>query len=284
MFAEEFLVGLGRGERPDVLHLLAAVGGAHGVVVEDVFALPVLGGPEEGLGGVGEVAAGEVGRRVGFLPRDLVEQLHAKLLHGVADGEDDMMRAADPEGAVGFEEGLAAAEPLGVEVVVLGGAAGFVPGALVHLHHPAGVAGDAAVGEEVGRVGEDEVEDALRVAFEQVVHDLEAVAVVEPEAAGVVAVSELARLQDVGTLADDAVLGAPDVVVRRIVRQRGLLRSAGSLNRVGVNAGHLGGACSLGFPRHALIGSIRGGKGSRHFSGDEGRKTKDEGQHRKAGP
>lgn len=37
------------------------------------------------------------------------------------------------------------------------GAAGFVPGALVDADHAPGVAGDAAVGEEVGRVGEDEV-------------------------------------------------------------------------------------------------------------------------------
>jgi len=37
------------------------------------------------------------------------------------------------------------------------GAAGFVPIAFVDGNHFAGVAGDAAVGEEVGRVGEDEV-------------------------------------------------------------------------------------------------------------------------------
>jgi hypothetical protein len=37
-------------------------------------------------------------------------------------------------------------------------AAGFVPGAFVDADHAPGVAGDAAVGEEVGRVGEDEVD------------------------------------------------------------------------------------------------------------------------------
>ena len=38
------------------------------------------------------------------------------------------------------------------------GAAGFVPIAFIDGDHFAGVAGDAAVGEEVGRVGEDEVD------------------------------------------------------------------------------------------------------------------------------
>ena len=37
------------------------------------------------------------------------------------------------------------------------GALRFVPFAFVDADHFAGVAGDAAVGEEVGRVGEDEV-------------------------------------------------------------------------------------------------------------------------------
>lgn len=37
------------------------------------------------------------------------------------------------------------------------GAAGAVPFAFVDADHAAGLAGDAAVGEEIGRIGEDEV-------------------------------------------------------------------------------------------------------------------------------
>ena len=40
--------------------------------------------------------------------------------------------------------------------------AGFVPITFVDGDHFAGVAGDAAVGEEVGRVGEDEVDGIFR--------------------------------------------------------------------------------------------------------------------------
>ena len=43
-----------------------------------------------------------------------------------------------------------------VEFVIGAGAAGFVPFAFVDADHFAGVAGDAAVGEELGRLGEDE--------------------------------------------------------------------------------------------------------------------------------
>src|SRR5579862_4453438 len=48
----------------------------------------------------------------------------------------------------------------------------FVPLAFIDTDHAAGVAGDAVVGEEVGRVGEDEVDAACRDGGE----DVEAVA------------------------------------------------------------------------------------------------------------
>jgi len=59
------------------------------------------------------------------------------------------------------------------------------------------VAGDAAVGEEVGRVGEDGVEAAGGEAGVEGVEDFEAVALVEPDAGGVVAVGEVEGLEGV---------------------------------------------------------------------------------------
>jgi len=56
-------------------------------------------------------------------------------------------------------------------------AAGFVPFAFIDGDHFAGVAGDAAVGEEVGRIGEDEVDGIHRDRGE----DFEAVAEVDAE-------------------------------------------------------------------------------------------------------
>lgn len=197
LFAVEFFLRAGGGEAPDGFHLLAAVLGAHGGVVKGVFAEGVFGGPEEGFGAVGEVAAGEVGGRVGFFPDDVVEDFEAELLHGEADGVDDVVGAGDPEGAVGFEGALAAFEPGTVEFVVEFGALGFVPLAFVDADHAAGVAGDAAVGEEVGRVGEDGVEAAGGEAGVEGVEDFEAVALVEPDAGGVVAVGEVEGLEGV---------------------------------------------------------------------------------------
>ena len=63
---------------------------------------------------------------------------------------------------LGFEEALRGGEPGAVEFVIGVRAFGFVPIAFVDGDHFAGVAGDAAVGEEVGRVGEDEVDGGRR--------------------------------------------------------------------------------------------------------------------------
>ena len=86
---------------------LAAIGFLHELVVESVAGLFVFGGPDDCLGGVGEIAAGEVGRRVGLDPGDVVEEFKIELLHSEADAVDDVGGAGDPDGAVGFEDALA---------------------------------------------------------------------------------------------------------------------------------------------------------------------------------
>ena len=69
----------------------------------------------------------------------------------------------------------------------------FVPIAFVDGDHFAGVAGDAAVGEEVGRVGEDEVDGG----FGEFLHEVEAVGLVDAEVVfGVVEGQK--RLQGIG--------------------------------------------------------------------------------------
>lgn len=102
MLAEALFPLLGGTDFPDGLHLLAAIGFLHELVVEGVAGLFVSGGPDDGFGGVGEIAAGEIGRRIGLNPGNVVEELEAELLHGEADGMDDMGGAGDPDGAVGF--------------------------------------------------------------------------------------------------------------------------------------------------------------------------------------
>ena len=157
MLAEAFFPGFGRLDFPDGFHLLAAVVFLHELVVEGVARFFVARGPDDGFRGVGEIATGEIGRRIGFYPGNVVEELETELLHGEADGMDDVGGAGDPNGAVGLENALAGGEPGAIEFVIGVRATGFVPLAFVDADHFAGVAGDAAVGEEVGRVGEDEV-------------------------------------------------------------------------------------------------------------------------------
>ena len=54
------------------------------------------------VGGVGEIAAGKIGRRIGLDPGNVVEEFEAELLHGEADGMDDVSGAGNPDGGVGF--------------------------------------------------------------------------------------------------------------------------------------------------------------------------------------
>ena len=151
-----------------------------------MFTFLVAGGPEDGFGGMGEVAAAQVGRGIGFFPGDVVEDFVAELLHGVANGKNDVMGAAHPNGAVGFQNFLAAREPFLVKFVIQFGSAAFVPVAFVHFDHASGVAGDAAVGEEIGRVGKDGIEPAFRIFGGDGVQEFQRVAVIETDEWGVV--------------------------------------------------------------------------------------------------
>jgi hypothetical protein len=56
----------------------------HFLVIEDVFAFLVLGGPQHRLRRVGEVTAAQVRRRVRLFPGDVVQNLEPELLQGVS--------------------------------------------------------------------------------------------------------------------------------------------------------------------------------------------------------
>ncbi len=150
-----------------------------------MFAFLVFRGPEDRLRRVGEVTAAQVRGRIGLFPGDVVQNLVPELLQGVADAENDVVRARHPDGAVGLEHALTAPQPFGVEFVVQFRSARDVPVALVHLHHFAGVTGDAAVGQEIRRVGKDGVEPAFGILGRDGVEEFEGIAVVEAEEGGI---------------------------------------------------------------------------------------------------
>ena len=68
MFAEELFLGGGRQDFPDGFHLAAGVHLLHQFVIEFVAGLFVARGPDDGFGGMSEIAAGKIGRRIGFDP------------------------------------------------------------------------------------------------------------------------------------------------------------------------------------------------------------------------
>lgn len=77
-----------------------------------------------------------------------------------------MEGAGYPDGSGGFEDAVALSGPFEVEFVVGFDAATFVPVAFVHAYHAPGYAGDAAVGEQVGRVGPNAVNALVGYAGE----------------------------------------------------------------------------------------------------------------------
>ena len=117
VLAEALFPGLGRLDFPDGFHLLAAIDFLHQLVVEGVARLLVLRSPNNCFSSVSEIAARKIGRRIRLYPGNVVEELEAELLHGEADGVDDVGGAGNPDGAVGFEDALAGSEPSAIKFV-----------------------------------------------------------------------------------------------------------------------------------------------------------------------
>ena len=95
----------------------------------------------------------------------------ARVVFSITYGRTPLRAGGEP-GAVEFVD-IFNSGPYRAKV----GAAGFVPFAFVDADHAAGVAGDAAVREEVGRVGEEEVHGIFGDFFQ----NFEAVALINAD-------------------------------------------------------------------------------------------------------
>src|SRR5215204_1106031 len=119
-----------------------------------------LSRPHDSLVGVGEGGVEGVGRRVGLFPSYGIYDLESHRLQGETEAEDDVVRAGDPDGAVGLEDAARLLQPPDVEPVILSEPHGPVPGTLVHRGELAALDRNAASGESVRRIGEDHVHAA----------------------------------------------------------------------------------------------------------------------------
>src|SRR5215211_382973 len=115
--AVELLV-LGNGTNaPDARELLARVRAVYEVVVEGVARS--FARPDQGFVRVGERRMQSVGRRVRLEPGNVVDDLEPQPLEREAYAEDDVVRTAHPQRAVGLENSPGRAQPPDVEVVIL---------------------------------------------------------------------------------------------------------------------------------------------------------------------
>ncbi len=85
VFAEAFFPFGGRWQLPHGLHLFISVVGLHRGVVEKMFGFGSFARPKERFVSVRKIAAGEVGRRVGLVPRDVVENFETQRLQREPD-------------------------------------------------------------------------------------------------------------------------------------------------------------------------------------------------------
>ena len=110
-----------RAELPDCLHLLAAVFGAHFVVVEGVAmaaALPRLARPQDDFSRVREGSTAQIGRGIRLFPNDVIQQPEAVLSQRHPDARINMQRARDPDRARWSEDSKCLCCPGQMELVV----------------------------------------------------------------------------------------------------------------------------------------------------------------------
>ena len=83
VLSEGFFPRRDGGDSPNIRHLMPPVELFHQLVIEKVGLFLVLSRPNDKFRGIREVAAGDIGRRVGFDPRDDVQNLETQFIEGV---------------------------------------------------------------------------------------------------------------------------------------------------------------------------------------------------------
>lgn len=114
--------------------------------------------PNDEFRAVGEETAGDVGRRIGLCPSDDVENPESCLLQGIGHRKDIVVRAANPYCPIVFQFLPAECYPMPVEFVNGSRGLAFIPVSFVYVDDFSALEADAAVAEEVGRIGEYRVE------------------------------------------------------------------------------------------------------------------------------
>ena len=171
MLPETLLAFARRRKPPDGLHLLSAVLAPHLGVVERVLvaaAFRSFARPQNHFRRVGERPPSQVGRRIGLLPYDVVEQPKSVLPKRHTNAGIDVQRPRYPDRACRLQNTVALGRPHQIELVVGFQPSAAVPLALVHAYHSPRHAGDPAIGEQIGRVGPYAIHAFVWNAFQKV--------------------------------------------------------------------------------------------------------------------
>ena len=113
--------------------------------------------PKDSLRTMGETAAREVGWRIRFLPRYIVDDFKALLVQCNPNTVNIMESAADPYRSIGSKNRFTEPYPVAVKFMFGFEWSAFVPFPLVHRDHATRMAGDTIVAEEIRRIGKNHI-------------------------------------------------------------------------------------------------------------------------------
>ena len=125
--------------------------------------LLTLASPDDELRGIGEITAGDVGRRVCLSPCNHVQNLIAQLRQGIGHGEDVMVGSRNPNRAILLQFIPSKRQPFDVEGIDVILRHALVPVALVHADHLSALHRYAATRQEIRRVGKYHVELEIKL-------------------------------------------------------------------------------------------------------------------------
>ena len=116
-----------------------------------------LSGPDDELGAVGEIPAGDIGWGIGLSPCHHIENLEAKPNKLLLHAEDIMVGSGNPYRGVVFHMSAHGCQPPQVKRIHLLRCFRFVPISLIHTNDFPALTADASGREEIWRVGKNHV-------------------------------------------------------------------------------------------------------------------------------
>jgi len=130
---QTFVAGADR-QHPITAHLDTFVQRFQRFVVEGVFGILVLAGPDHGFMRIGKALAAKVRHRVRLAPHHVVQDPETRILQCGTNAENIVIAANNPDRAIGFQQTPRGFQPFAGKLVIDGKAGKLVPRIIDRIH------------------------------------------------------------------------------------------------------------------------------------------------------